>query len=275
MNSLTLPAPAKINLFLHITGQRADGYHELQTVFQLLDWGDNLHLQTNDSGQITLDFPAADFPTEDNLIVKAARLLHTPDLGVHIRVDKRIPEGGGLGGGSSDAASTLLGLNKLWNCQLSNAELQVMGAQLGADVPVFVAGNSAWAEGIGDILTPIELAERWYLLIKPDCQVPTGQIFSNSRLTRDSRNITMAAFFEGCTRNDCQEIVRNLYPEVDNALKWLENFGCARLTGTGACIFAGFDSQNQAQAVLQQLPEHWQGFVAKGVNQSPANLALS
>ena len=270
MISLSVAAPAKLNLFLHITGRRADGYHELQTLFQLLDFGDTLHFEATGDGELVLDGPDLGIAAEDNLILRAARLLRAdPDAGARIRLDKRIPAGGGLGGGSSDAASTLLALNHLWQLGHSNAALQTMGRELGADVPVFVAGHSAWAEGIGERLTPVELPERWYLVISPDCHVATSEIFSRAELTRNSPPITIAAFFAGDSRNDCQPVVRSLYPEVDNALIWLEKVGDARLTGTGACVFASFHSRAEAEAVRQQMPAGWTAFVARGVNRSP------
>jgi 4-diphosphocytidyl-2-C-methyl-D-erythritol kinase len=274
MKTLSLPAPAKLNLFLHVTGRRRDGYHELQTLFQLLDWGDRLYFTPNDSGRITLDFPDADVPDQSNLIMRAAQMLQPGGRGVHIAVDKQIPTGGGLGGGSSDAASTLLALNRLWSLGLSNAQLQAVGARLGADVPVFVGGHSAWAEGIGEALTAVALPTRWYFVLRPDTEVSTAEVFSHRELTRDSAAIKMAAFFAGASRNDCQDLVCRLYPEIDKALKWLNNFGDARLTGTGACLFAAFESEAQAQSVREQLPARWQGFVARGVNVSPALQAL-
>ena len=270
MTHLTVAAPAKLNLFLHITGRRADGYHELQTLFQLLDFGDTLHFEATGDGELFLDGPDLGIAAEDNLVLRAARLLQAdPADGARIRLDKRIPAGGGLGGGSSDAASTLLALNHLWQLGHSNEALQVMGRELGADVPVFVAGHSAWAEGIGERLTPVDLPERWYLVISPDCHVVTGEIFSRPELTRNTPPITIAAFFTGDSRNDCQPLVRDLYPEVDNALIWLEKTGDARLTGTGACVFASFHSRAQAEAVQQQMPAGWGAFVARGVNRSP------
>lgn len=274
-NSLSLPAPAKLNLFLHITGRRADGYHELQTLFQLLDWGDRLHFTVNGSGRVTLDSDAPGIPLEDNLVYRAARLLHRDGLGVHIELDKRLPAGGGLGGGSSDAATTLLALNRLWDLGLAVETLQHLGSRLGADVPVFVAGHSAWAEGIGEHLTPVDLPARWYLVISPDCHISTREIFSHPELTRNTSPIKIAAFFEGNARNDCQALVRKLYPPVDKALTWLEKFGDARLTGTGASIFAGFDSERAARAVLQQVAGQWPAVVARGVNRSPVLAALA
>ena len=276
---LSLLSPAKLNLFLHITGRVSEpphqGYHRLQTMFQLLDWGDKMHFTSNNSGEISLDMPDIGVSQEQNLITRAARYLQHGKRGAHIRVEKRIPAGGGLGGGSSNAATTLLALRALWQCTHTNEELADIGSELGADVPVFVHGHSAWAEGIGDILTPVELPLHWFLVVKPDCQVATAKIFAHQQLTRDSTPITLAAFFRGSTRNDCQKVVRNLYPEVDNALKWLTNFGTARLTGTGACIFASFDDKAQAEAVKAQLPEKWAGYVAQGVNISPVSEVLS
>jgi len=279
--TLTVLSPAKLNLFLHITGRRADGYHNLQTVFQLLDWGDAMRFSTNSSGRISVSVRDLGIPEDDNLITRAARLLQakagrsaaTP--GVDIVVDKQIPTGGGLGGGSSNAATTLLVLNHLWATKLAQEELLAIGGELGADVPVFVAGHSAWAEGIGEILTPIDLPGNWFLIITPGCHVSTAKIFSCEQLTRNTSPIKMAAFFEGNSQNDCQVVVRNLYPEVDNALKWLDNFGEARLTGTGACVYASFGTRTEAIAVQRQLPKKWNGFVARGLNESPVLSVLA
>jgi len=223
----------------------------------LLDWGDRLGFTANDTGVVSLAGSDLGIPLEDNLIYRAAKLLQRGTLGAHITLDKRIPTGGGLGGGSSNAATTLLALNNLWGLGIPRAELQAMGAGLGADVPVFVGGRTAWAEGVGDILTPLDLPERWYLVIAPDCHVATGEIFSHIQLTRNTSPIKIAAFFEGDSRNDCQPLVRSLFPEVDEALSWLEAYGEARLTGTGACVFASFDSEAAARAVFAQLPQHW------------------
>jgi len=225
MTTLSLLSPAKLNLFLHITGRRPDGYHQLQTLFQLLNWGDQLHFTPNHSGTITLDSADLGIPVEENLIVRAARLLRHGSRGAHITLDKHIPAGGGLGGGSSNAATTLLALNHLWGLNMAPTELQALAVELGADVPVFVGARTAWAEGIGEILTPIDLPEQWFLIVVPDCHVATSEIFSHQQLTRNSPPIKMASFFEGDSRNDCQRLVRRLYPEVDKVLKWLENFG--------------------------------------------------
>lgn len=268
-STLTLQSPAKLNLFLHITGRRPDGYHELQTLFQLLDWGDRLDFTPDESGEITLESADLDIPPAQNLIYRAAQLLRRGSQGAHIKVGKRIPAGAGLGGGSSNAATTLVALNHLWQVGLSRAELQAVGATLGADVPVFVGGRTAWAEGIGEILTPVDLPGRWYVIITPSCHVSTGQIFSHLQLTRNTSPIKMSAFFDGYSRNDCQELVRRLYPEVDSALNWLEQFGNARLTGTGASVFAGFDTEPESGSVLRQVPQQWQGVAARGLNVSP------
>ncbi len=272
--TLTLLSPAKLNLFLHITGRRPDGYHNLQTLFQLLDWGDWLTFSPNSSSRITIDPAGADIALADNLIYRAARLLQAGSSGVRISVEKRIPMGAGLGGGSSNAATTLLALNHLWRTGLSRAELQALGATLGADVPVFVGGRTAWAEGIGEVLTPVDMPPRWYAVITPDCHVSTGQIFSHLQLTRNTSPIKMATFFEGYSRNDCQELVRRLYPDVDAALGWLDKFGEARLTGTGASVFAGFGTEAEAAAVIKQLPQRWKGVAARGLNESPVTASL-
>jgi 4-diphosphocytidyl-2-C-methyl-D-erythritol kinase len=278
MSPLVLPAPAKLNLFLHITGRRDDGYHELQTLFQLLDFGDELSFALRADGELVLECqgPQAlnDIRPEDNLVLRAARALAAQAPGgvpgATITLDKRLPAGGGVGGGSSDAASTLLGLNALWDLKLSTERLAEIGRALGADVPVFVRGCSAWAEGVGEQLTPVELPQRWYLVIHPGCHVSTATVFQHPQLTRNSPAITIAAFFAGDTRNDCEDLVRRLAPPVDKALIWLQNFGDAALTGTGACVFASFDREEQARDRLSQVPEQWQAFVAKGVNRSPA-----
>jgi 4-diphosphocytidyl-2-C-methyl-D-erythritol kinase len=278
VKSLQLLAPAKLNLFLHITGRRADGYHELQTVFQLLDYGDVMELVDTDTSDIDLHCPDLPIPQEENLAWRAAKLLQShsgTDRGARIHIDKRLPAGGGLGGGSSDAATTLLALNRLWELQLEPEELAALGLQLGADVPVFVHGHSAWAEGVGEKLQPLDLPFCHYLVIAPACQVSTAEVFSHRQLTRNTSPIKMAAVFEQAGRNDCELVVRQLYPEIDKALNWLEKFGQAQLTGTGACVFARFKSKEQAQAVLYQLPGNWQGFVARGINKSPVHTALA
>ena len=283
--TLTLLSPAKLNLFLHITGRREDGYHDLQTLLQLLDWGDSLRFTANKSGAIMLRGMDLDIPASENLIYRAAKLLQQGDLGVDITVQKCIPAGAGLGGGSSNAATTLLALNHLWQLNLPQEELQALGTTLGADVPVFVGGRTAWAEGIGEVLTPVDLEQRWYVIVTPNCHVSTSQIFSHFQLTRNTSPIKMATFFEGYSqegrslagysRNDAQALVRNLYPGVDESLSWLNRFGEARLTGTGASVFAGFGTESEARAVLQQLPHQWTGVAARGLNRSPVTASLN
>ncbi len=278
MSTLTCLSPAKLNLFLHITGRRPDGYHSLQTAFQLLDWGDTMQFTPRADHEIRLTMCKAGISDNENLIVRAARLLQgifpgkTP--GADIIVEKLIPLGGGLGGGSSNAATTLLALSHLWGMNIESEKLQSIGAKLGADVPVFVAGYSAWAEGIGDILTPLALPSSWYFIIQPNCHVSTAKIFSHGELTRDTSPIKLAAFFRGSSRNDCQAIVRNLYPEVNNALKWLDKFGESKLTGTGACIFASFETKEEVDTIRCQLPKKWTGYVARGINKSPVLASL-
>lgn len=277
MDLLTLPSPAKLNLFLHITGRRKDGYHTLQTLFQLLDFGDEISFRRRDDGVINLQPGLPGVAHEDNLIVRAARILqpHPIPLGADIRITKRLPMGGGIGGGSSNAATTLLALNQLWQLQLSLDQLAQLGAQLGADVPVFVRGRTAWAEGIGEQLQAVDMPEYWFVVLAPRCHVSTAQIFSHKDLTRDTQNITLAAVLEQGGQNDCQPLVTRLYPEVKEALRWLSQHGTARMTGTGACVFAPFDNKASAEAVLAQAPDTLPGFVARGVNQSPVHRLLA
>lgn len=274
---LSLPAPAKINLFLHITGRRADGYHQLQTLFQLLDYGDQIDFQRRDDNKITLSPAHPTIVEEDNLVFRAAKALQQFALtqskqhyGADIHLHKCLPLGGGLGGGSSDAATTLIGLNQLWGLGISREQLATIGLKLGADVPIFIHGRTAWAEGIGEILTPIDMAECWYLVLAPNAEVSTPRIFSHQQLTRDARAITIRAFLEQGGRNDCQPIAEKLYPEVKTARQWLEQYANVRMTGTGACIFASFGNEAQARKVLADVPQRWQAFVARGVNHSPA-----
>ena len=271
--NLRLLSPAKLNLFLHITGRRLDGYHNLQTLFQLLDYGDTLSFTVREDREITLTPAIPGVAFEDNLIIKAVRLLQqlsNTDLGVDIQLEKRLPMGGGIGGGSSNAATTLVALNHLWYCGFSSEQLQSFGLRLGADVPVFVNAQTAWAEGVGETLQPIEMPKNWFLVAQPDCHVSTQKIFSHKDLTRDSPNIKVAAFLEQGGQNACQALVRRLYPQVDEALNWFEKYGYpAKLTGTGGCVFTQFTTAEAAQQVLARLPKHLPGFVAKGVNKSP------
>ncbi|AHI31389.1 MAG: 4-(cytidine 5'-diphospho)-2-C-methyl-D-erythritol kinase [Marinobacter sp.] len=282
MNSLVLPSPAKLNLFLHILGRRPDGYHELQTLFQFLNYGDTLTLTARTDGRIVLEQPLPGVPDEENLIVRAARQLaatagHTTP-GVSIAIDKQLPMGGGLGGGSSNAATTLVGLNRLWGLNRSLDELAELGLSLGADVPVFVRGHAAWGEGVGERLTDANPPEDWFLVIKPPCDISTKEIFSEQGLTRDTPGIKIAPAFEGDAsryRNDCEDVVRRLYPEVHQSLEWLAQFGPARLTGTGACIFGRFPTESAARIIWESKPSGITGFVAQGVNISPLHKKLT
>jgi 4-diphosphocytidyl-2-C-methyl-D-erythritol kinase len=272
------PAPAKLNLFLHITGRRPDGYHELQTVFQLIDLCDTLAVTVRDDGAIERPEGPADVPPESDLVVRAARVLKAASgtaLGATLRVRKRIPMGGGLGGGSSDAATTLLALNQLWDCRLSIGELARLGLPLGADVPVFIRGFSAWAEGVGEQLTPIELPRRWYVVIHPGVAVSTREVFQSPELTRNSPLITIRAFFEAGGRNDCEPVVRARCPEVAAALDWLSRYAPAHLTGTGSCIFASCATAIEAERIAARVPDEWTSFVARGLNISPAQRSLT
>ncbi len=273
MNSLTLLSPAKLNLFLHITGRRPDGYHNLQTLFQLLDYGDEMTFNPRSDGLISLSPELPGVAFEQNLVIKAVRKLEpykNPAAGVDIQLRKRLPMGGGIGGGSSNAATTLVALNHLWQCGLGKTQLQAIGLQLGADVPVFINAETAWAEGVGEALQAVKTPPKWFLVVQPDCHVSTAEIFSHKDLTRDSPAIKVAAFLERGGKNDCETLVRRLYPQVDKALILLQKFDCnARMTGTGACVFASFDSAEQAQQVQALLPTDLPSFVAQGVNQSP------
>ena len=275
------PAPAKLNLFLHVTGRRPDGYHELQTLFQLIDLSDTVSLTVTDEGRIERPAGPAGVDPDSDLTVRAAKALQAATgcrAGASIRIAKRIPMGGGLGGGSSDAATVLLALNHLWGCGLPVDELARLGLPLGADVPVFVRGSSAWAEGVGEQLVPVELPERWYVVIHPGVAVPTRDVFQSPELTRNTPVITIRAFFgpggSSGSRNDCEPVVRARYPEVADALSWLGNFAPARLTGTGSCIFAAFGSAMDAERVAARAPDRWRAFVAQGLNVSPVHALL-
>ena len=272
MISLTLPSPAKVNLFLQITGQRKDGYHNLQTLFQLLDYGDQLSITASKSPAIGLTSPIEGVAAEDNLVLRAARALQKAThcaWGCEIQLQKKLPMGAGLGGGSSNAATTLVGLNFLWQCGLSNDELAIIGCQLGADVPVFIHGNSAFAEGIGDQLTPVQLSDFWYLVVTPNIKVSTAEIFSHPQLTRNSPPIKIRALLEEQYRNDCQSVVEALYPPVKQLLQWLQRFKNPLMTGTGASVFCRFDSELSARQAQAEVPQKWSSFVARGTNISP------
>lgn len=277
------PSPAKLNLFLYITGRRADGYHTLQTLFQFLDYGDTISLEPRSDGEIHLLTPVDGVAHEDNLIVRAARLLMKTAAessrlpagsGADIRIEKRLPMGGGLGGGSSNAATVLVALNNIWQCGLSLDELAVLGLTLGADVPVFVRGHAAFAEGIGECLTPVEPAEKWYLVVHPGVSISTPMIFNDPDLPRNTPKRSIETLLKCEFSNDCEVIARKRFREVDAALSWLLEYAPSRLTGTGACVFAEFDTESRARQVLEQAPEWFNGFVAKGVNLSPLHQSM-
>lgn len=281
------PAPAKLNLFLQITGQRDDGYHNLQTVFQFLDVGDRLRLVQRDDGKICRKTDTEGVKAEDDLVVKAAKALQQAtgtDKGADIYVQKILPMGGGVGGGSSDAATTLVILNHLWETGLDVAALADIGLTLGADVPVFIHGHAAFAQGVGEKIEEIAPAEPWYLVVHPEVHVTTSEIFNNSQLTRDCPAIRIcdlqigtaneAAIFDELG-NVFEPIVAKQHPEIADVIQHLRKYSNARLTGTGACVFAAFESKEAAQDVLAKLPDHWTAFVAKGLNRSPLQVMLA
>jgi len=279
------PAPAKINLFLHITGRRADGYHDLQTLFQFLNFGDVLRFDVRNDGQVNRITVIPGVEPQQDITVRAAQLLRQRtncQLGVDISIEKQIPMGGGLGGGSSDAATTLVALNHVWKLGLSRTELMDFGRSLGADVPIFIHGQSAWAEGIGEKLQTVELPECWYVVIYPGVTVSTAELFADPELTRDARPIKIRDYFEGGTSNVFESIVRRRYPPVDVALKWLseqeiKSIRPAMMTGTGSCVFAAYPDEDSARRIEdlarrlteQQSMKDWQVFCAKACNESP------
>ncbi len=277
------PAPAKLNLFLHITGRRDDGYHLLQTVFQLLDHGDELEFDLRDDGVIQRSSEHPGVKAEDDLTVRAAKALQQATgirRGADIRIHKRLPMGGGVGGGSSDAATTLVALNHLWNAGLDLERLAQIGLALGADVPVFVHGHSAFAEGVGDRLVAMALPARWFLVVKPPVHVSTAEIFNDPQLTRNCQAIKIcdlqasAAAMEELS-NVCEPVAKQHYPEIANLVHYLQRYGHARMTGTGACVFVAFDNEAKARQALDELPEKWTGFVARGKNVSPLHEMLN
>ncbi|AOJ82014.1 4-diphosphocytidyl-2C-methyl-D-erythritol kinase [Burkholderia savannae] len=275
-------APAKLNLFLHITGRRPDGYHELQSVFQLLDWGDTLHFTLRDDGKVSRKTDVPGVPEQTDLVVRAASLLKAHagvEAGVDIEIDKRLPMGAGLGGGSSDAATTLLALNRLWKLDLPREELQSLAVKLGADVPFFVFGKNAFAEGIGEALQQVQLPARWFLVVTPRVHVPTAAIFSDKSLTRDSKPITITDFLaqQSCDagwpdsfgRNDMQQVVTSKYAEVAKVVEWFYNLTPARMTGSGASVFAAFRSKAEAEAAQAKLPAGWNSAIAESLSEHP------
>ena len=269
---MRFPAPAKLNLFLHIVGRRPDGYHLLQSIFRFLDYGDFLEFTVRNDGKIARTHAAPGVPEAQDLCVRAAHLLRQESgcrLGVDIALEKRLPMGGGLGGGSSDAATTLLALNHLWRTGLDRRALQRLGLKLGADIPVFIFGGSAFAEGVGEILQPLALPPAWYVVLVPPVAVSTAEIFVDRELTRDTIPSKIGSLFAGYGRNDLEPVVCRRFPQVAQHLGWLKQFGDARMTGSGACVFAGFDTEAQARAIFAQRPAEMEGFVACGMDKHP------
>lgn len=268
-------APAKLNLFLHVIGRREDGYHLLQTAFQLLDYGDTIDIKIRSDGALRRIANDYGVPEEQDLIIRAAQLLKAKTgslLGADLRLEKRLPMGGGLGGGSSDAASTLIGLNHLWQCGLNRQKLMELGLQLGADVPFFIFGHNAFAEGVGEQLQALPTPEQWYVVIEPGIQVPTPLIFSAKELTRDTRAVKITDFsnrLKNNWKNDLQAVASTLFPEVKDAIEWLAQHGNAMMTGSGACVFCAFDTEKDAQQVFQQVPQKWKAWVAKSLHEHP------
>ena len=284
--SFSFPAPAKLNLFLHIVGQRPDGYHDLETLFQFIDYCDTLSLKVMSSPAITLTSQIEGVAQEDNLIYKAAKLLQESSgtaYGVEIDIEKQLPMGGGLGGGSSNAATVLVALNELWQCNFTTEQLAQLGLTLGADVPIFVHGFAAFAQGVGEKLTPAAPIEYYYVITKPHCSISTQVVFTNENLTRDTPkldfdNNQINAFsgnlFEAPYKNDCQDVVINHYSEVAKLLAWLIEYAPSRMTGTGACIFSCCTSFDEAKALQKKLPESVTSVIAKGLNKSPLCFAV-
>ena len=276
--AISLLSPGKLNLFLHINGQREDGYHELQSVFQFFNYGDTLQFKATPDATISLHCDDPSLESEDNLVLKAAEALNKyktdQSLGADIHLCKQLPMGGGVGGGSSNAATTLLALNKLWDLQLSIDELADIGLTLGADVPVFVRGHCAFAEGVGEKILPYDAPEKWYLIAHPNCHISTAQIFTHPDLPRNTPKLTLANLDSAELKNDCEELVKNHYSEVAITLQWLLEYAPAKMTGTGACCFAEFDDEESARKALESKPEFVTSFIAKGLNISPVHKAL-
>ena len=278
IDPLILPAPGKLNLFLHVLGRRHDGYHDIQTVFQFIDWCDQLCFEKRCDGQIQLQAHMMGVSSPENLVTMAAQRLQKATgttWGADIRLEKQLPMGAGMGGGSSDAATTLLALNDLWQTQLPISALMQLGKTIGADVPIFIEGHAAWAEGIGDQLTPILLPEPWYVLLKPEVSISTARFFQDSRLTRGSTALTIGDYHPGQGHNDFEPLARADYKEMAQALDWLDQFSTARMTGTGSVIFAEFDTKEEAGTIANQVPATYQARVVRGLNQSPLHEALN
>jgi 4-diphosphocytidyl-2-C-methyl-D-erythritol kinase len=270
------PAPAKLNLFLHVVGRRDDGYHLLQTVFRLIDLCDTLEFAPRADGEVRLATPLPGVPENEDLVTRAARALRSASgtaagatTGVTIRVEKRIPIGGGLGGGSSDAATTLIALNELWGARLPRSELARLALGLGADVPFFLLGRNAFAEGIGEVLTPLDLEPAWYVVITPEVAVSTREIFASNALTRNTKPLKITAFFAAQGRNDLEAETCRRYPQVAEALRWLKAFGDARMSGSGSSVFAAFGSEREARAVAARIPGAWRGVAVRGLDRHP------
>ena len=266
------PAPAKLNLMLRVTGRRADGYHLLQTVFRFIDFGDTLRIVLRTDAVIRRNTDVAGVPEADDLTLRAARLLQSASgtrLGADITLEKRLPIGGGLGGGSSDAATTLIVLNRLWNLNWPRARLQALALQLGSDVPLFVFGESAVGEGVGEKLAPLALYQAWYLVLIPPVSVATARVFQDPDLIRDSNPIKIPPFSPGAAQNDLEPVVCRHYPEVAQHLAWLRQFGSAHMTGSGGCVFAEFAAETEARRLLLRIPETMHGVVARGLDCHP------
>ncbi|MCY7296993.1 4-(cytidine 5'-diphospho)-2-C-methyl-D-erythritol kinase [Alteromonas sp. a30] len=266
------PAPAKLNLFLHIIGQRADGYHNLQSLFQLLDYSDSLQIKVDNSSDIRVSANVNDIPLEENIIYKAGKLLQETTgttKGCHIQLDKKLPMGGGLGGGSSNAATTLIALNQLWDLGLTQTQLQQLGLRLGADVPIFVFGQNAFAEGVGEQLSAVNLPEHYFLVVNPGVHVSTQKVFQHPDLPRNTARIDKETYSFLNSHNDCQKLVCEMYPNIAKTLGWLLQYAPSRMTGTGSCLFSIYNDKKAAEETLKKLPDGCTGFVAKGVNKSP------
>ncbi|PKG38389.1 4-(cytidine 5'-diphospho)-2-C-methyl-D-erythritol kinase [Psychromonas sp. Urea-02u-13] len=277
-DAIRWPAPAKLNLFLYINGQREDGYHELQTLFQFIDLCDYLTMTANTSGEIVISPDIEGLPMQDNLIFKAATMLKQygdVNLGVNIHLEKNLPMGGGLGGGSSDAATTLLALNYHWDLNLTRTQLAQIGLSLGADLPIFIAGKASIAEGVGEQLTSVSPLENHYLVATPDCHISTPAVFQNTDLIRNTPKRSLAHLMHQDWLNNCEPVVKNSYPKVAKVIDWLVEYAPTRLTGTGACVFSTFPTAQEAQVVLDKSPSWLTAFSCKGLNTSPVNALLS